>query len=180
MSSIETPETINRVSSLFTGHPALIQGFNTFLPVGYRIECTPGAYPGAQIIIVTTPSGTTRQHAPGPGPVPPPGAQPTPRPADAHTAIEHAHAHPDAPGGGIAYDIQPALEFVQRLRDRLAPDTYSAFMAALAAGGDHAALTARVEDLLRGEPALLAEFRAIMRAPAGGGFDGAGGAHLAA
>lgn len=29
---------INRVSSLFHGHPDLIVGFNTFLPPGYKIE----------------------------------------------------------------------------------------------------------------------------------------------
>ena len=29
---------ITRVSSLFRGHPALIVGFNTFLPPGYKIE----------------------------------------------------------------------------------------------------------------------------------------------
>lgn len=36
--SIDTPGVINRVSSLFEGHPELIQGFNTFLPQGYKIE----------------------------------------------------------------------------------------------------------------------------------------------
>ena len=36
--SIDTQEVINRVSSLFHGHPDLIVGFNTFLPPGYKIE----------------------------------------------------------------------------------------------------------------------------------------------
>ena len=31
---------IDRVSTLFRGHPNLIMGFNTFLPPGYRIEPT--------------------------------------------------------------------------------------------------------------------------------------------
>lgn len=47
---------IQRVSSLFNGHPALIQGFNTFLPPGYRIEC--GTEDNPDAIRVTTPSGT--------------------------------------------------------------------------------------------------------------------------
>lgn len=47
---------IQRVSTLFNGHPALIQGFNTFLPPGYRIECGTDDNPDA--IRVTTPSGT--------------------------------------------------------------------------------------------------------------------------
>lgn len=57
--SIDTPGVIDRVSGLFTGYPELIQGFNTFLPPGYRIECgTDNA------IRVTTPMGTTVQQMP--------------------------------------------------------------------------------------------------------------------
>ncbi|KAF0305787.1 Paired amphipathic helix protein Sin3a [Amphibalanus amphitrite] len=36
--SIDTTGVITRVSSLFRGHPALIVGFNTFLPPGYKVE----------------------------------------------------------------------------------------------------------------------------------------------
>ncbi|KDQ53793.1 hypothetical protein JAAARDRAFT_39096 [Jaapia argillacea MUCL 33604] len=57
---IDTPGVIERVSTLFHGHPNLIQGFNTFLPVGYRIECGVNAQ-DASFITVTTPSGTTTQ-----------------------------------------------------------------------------------------------------------------------
>ncbi|GAA5935960.1 uncharacterized protein JCM15063_001860 [Sporobolomyces koalae] len=65
---IDTPGVIDRVSTLFRGHPALIQGFNTFLPPGYRIECTidqaggAGAANGGKgitTITVTTPMGMT-------------------------------------------------------------------------------------------------------------------------
>lgn len=59
---IDTPGVIDRVSSLFTGHPELIQGFNTFLPPGYRIECGTGDDPNA--IRVTTPMGTTVSQMP--------------------------------------------------------------------------------------------------------------------
>jgi paired amphipathic helix protein Sin3a len=45
------------VSELFAGHPNLIQGFNTFLPPGYRIEC--GLENNPNSIRVTTPSGST-------------------------------------------------------------------------------------------------------------------------
>ncbi|OAD79564.1 hypothetical protein PHYBLDRAFT_162621 [Phycomyces blakesleeanus NRRL 1555(-)] len=56
--SIDTPGVIERVSTLFKGHPTLISGFNTFLPPGYRIECS---YDPREpdLIRVTTPSGTT-------------------------------------------------------------------------------------------------------------------------
>lgn len=58
---------LSQVSTLFRGHPALIQGFNTFLPPGYRIECTvsppvDGASTSAGLtttITVTTPMGMT-------------------------------------------------------------------------------------------------------------------------
>jgi paired amphipathic helix protein Sin3a len=65
MTRIDTPGVINRVSELFTGHPNLIQGFNTFLPPGYRIECGAGNDPNT--IRVTTPMGTTVQSITGGG-----------------------------------------------------------------------------------------------------------------
>ena len=55
--AIDTPGVIERVSTLFNGHPELIQGFNTFLPPGYRIEC--GTREDPNSIRVTTPMGTT-------------------------------------------------------------------------------------------------------------------------
>ena len=60
--AIDTPGVIERVSSLFAGHPELIQGFNTFLPPGYRIECGTADDPNA--IRVTTPLGTTVSQMP--------------------------------------------------------------------------------------------------------------------
>lgn len=54
---IDTPGVIERVSTLFRGHDDLIQGFNMFLPVGYRID----ASGEAATITVTTPEGTTTQ-----------------------------------------------------------------------------------------------------------------------
>ncbi|KAL7332383.1 hypothetical protein PS15p_204433 [Mucor circinelloides] len=55
---IDTPGVIERVSTLFRGHPTLISGFNTFLPPGYRIECSVDDQE-RNIIKVTTPTGTT-------------------------------------------------------------------------------------------------------------------------
>ncbi|KAI4716895.1 hypothetical protein E4T48_06933 [Aureobasidium sp. EXF-10727] len=73
--SIDTPGVIERVSTLFAGNPELIQGFNTFLPPGYRIECGTGDDPNA--IRVTTPMGTTVQAMPAPRPISPRAAAPT-------------------------------------------------------------------------------------------------------
>ncbi|KAH7313522.1 hypothetical protein B0I35DRAFT_355937 [Stachybotrys elegans] len=76
--AIDTPGVIKRVSELFAGHPNLIQGFNTFLPPGYRIECGAGNDPNT--IRVTTPMGTTVQSIAGRAPTdthgPPGGGQP--------------------------------------------------------------------------------------------------------
>ncbi|CAL5867266.1 uncharacterized protein PFLUO_LOCUS1481 [Penicillium psychrofluorescens] len=63
--AIDTPGVIQRVSTLFNGHPALIQGFNTFLPPGYRIEC--GTEDNPDAIRVTTPSGTNTLSMPRTG-----------------------------------------------------------------------------------------------------------------
>ena len=67
--AIDTPGVIDRVSNLFTGNPNLIQGFNTFLPPGYRIECGMGDDPNS--IRVTTPMGTTVSSLPAPRPLSP-------------------------------------------------------------------------------------------------------------
>ncbi|KAI0778618.1 hypothetical protein BD413DRAFT_510540 [Trametes elegans] len=55
---IDTPGVIERVSMLFHGNPYLIQGFNTFLPPGYRIELN-NDY--SDTITVTTPMGQMTQ-----------------------------------------------------------------------------------------------------------------------
>jgi paired amphipathic helix protein Sin3a len=65
--AIDTPGVIGRVSTLFAGNPQLIQGFNTFLPPGYRIEC--GADDDPNAIRVTTPMGTTVSSLPQPRPL---------------------------------------------------------------------------------------------------------------
>ncbi|KAJ7508513.1 histone deacetylase complex, SIN3 component [Mycena galericulata] len=57
---IDTPGVIQRVSRLFHGNPILIQGFNTFLPLGYRIDVSKN--PADHTITVTTPTGTTTQN----------------------------------------------------------------------------------------------------------------------
>jgi paired amphipathic helix protein Sin3a len=70
---IDTPGVIERVSTLFRGHNDLIQGFNTFLPAGYRIVCTGNST--ETTITVTTPAGTMIRSAD----VQPPHAPPEPR-----------------------------------------------------------------------------------------------------
>lgn len=61
--SIDTPGVIDRVSALFKGHPKLIDGFNTFLPEGFSIECSTA---DPNIIVVTTPLGKSIRERTGP------------------------------------------------------------------------------------------------------------------
>lgn len=64
--SIDTPGVIERVSTLFRGYPSLIQGFNTFLPPGFRIECSLIRRPDpstevADLVTVFSPGGATNK-----------------------------------------------------------------------------------------------------------------------
>ena len=68
--AIDTPGVIERVSTLFAGNPDLIQGFNTFLPPGYKIECGTNGDPNN--IRVTTPMGTMVSTIPAARPLSPP------------------------------------------------------------------------------------------------------------
>lgn len=180
---------IERVSTLFNGHPALIQGFNTFLPLGYRIECTTDAQ-DVSFITVTTPSGTTVQttdtHPADQGPYVP---QP---PASAPLEPVNPPPPPQSPDSGMyapeGVDIEPALEFVQDLKIRCDPDTYKQFLEILSgrkpltpnevgasrppspptaaqisiSPQQQAEVFARVEKLLDNEPDLWTKFRNIM------------------
>ncbi|KAJ6601223.1 histone deacetylase complex, SIN3 component [Mycena vulgaris] len=58
--AIDTPGVIQRVSRLFHGNRELIQGFNTFLPLGYRIDVSRNPLE-PHTITVTTPMGITTQ-----------------------------------------------------------------------------------------------------------------------
>ncbi|KAJ7056613.1 histone deacetylase complex, SIN3 component, partial [Mycena amicta] len=58
---IDTPGVIQRVSNLFHGNRALIQGFNTFLPTGYRIDVSRNTEE-PYTITVTTPQGIQTQN----------------------------------------------------------------------------------------------------------------------
>ncbi|KAJ6520410.1 paired amphipathic helix [Mycena sanguinolenta] len=57
---IDTPSIMERVTTLFRGHPTLIAGFNPFLPPGYRIDVDT-ELPHTISITLTTPMGTTTQ-----------------------------------------------------------------------------------------------------------------------
>lgn len=120
--TIDTPGVISRVSDLFAGHPNLIQGFNTFLPPGYRIEC--GLENNPNSIRVTTPSGSTIHSIGASRSVPQDGLHAASGPGGAmhmnprswphqqqpqqqQQHVQHSVEGPDAPYGG------PAQQFSQ-------------------------------------------------------------------
>jgi paired amphipathic helix protein Sin3a len=59
---IDTLTVIDRVATLFIGRPALIKGFNTFLPLGYHV--TAAAQADSTLVTITTPEGTTARTLP--------------------------------------------------------------------------------------------------------------------
>ncbi|KAI0336648.1 hypothetical protein GY45DRAFT_1332746 [Cubamyces sp. BRFM 1775] len=120
---IDTPGVIERVSNLFHGHPALIQGFNTFLPAGYRIETT--AHPDPNYITVTTPAGTTTQatnsafnYANAGGNIP---------------LAPSAMSHEPEPPIVSQETLKPALDYVTKVKTKYAnePEMYRRFLSIL-------------------------------------------------
>ena len=100
-------ERIERIASLFHGHPVLIRKFNAFLPAGYRIETSDDSDPNYVII---TPAGATAQAA------------------AANAALEYTTSMKQP------RDIlKPAHDFMAQVRARYAnrPEVYSCFLAIL-------------------------------------------------
>ncbi|KAK9448081.1 uncharacterized protein V1518DRAFT_419605 [Limtongia smithiae] len=143
--SIDTPGVIDRVSTLFSGHPNLIQGFNTFLPPGYRIECSLDPS-DPNPIRVTTPMGTTTR---------PDGqmpiydqARPWPQDSYAYPADTLAQANtmsqlhavangsrqssaqPEQKRVGGPVEFNHAITYVNKIKNRFAtqPDIYKSFL----------------------------------------------------
>ncbi|KAF8552138.1 hypothetical protein OG21DRAFT_1511850 [Imleria badia] len=168
---IDTPGVIRRVSHLFTGHPALIQGFNTFLPVGYRIECSTDPQQSA-MITVTTPSGTmlqsTRDEPIGSG-----GSQgsPFPRLDGPAAGPSTTPIPPDPSVYGVGLDsvsIEPAVQYVQKIKQRCDEATYRRFLEILgryhnmAEAVDEREVSAEIARLFKDDPDLRSDFRIFM------------------
>ncbi|PCH44684.1 hypothetical protein WOLCODRAFT_123950 [Wolfiporia cocos MD-104 SS10] len=117
---IDTPGVIERVSNLFHGHPTLIQGFNTFLPAGYRIDCATDAQ-NPNYITVTTPAGTTTQATNGAFAY---GS------SSGNTSAQQVPAEGDDTPHISDVNLTPALEYLQRVKTRYAneSDKYRRFL----------------------------------------------------
>ncbi|KAF9525755.1 hypothetical protein CPB83DRAFT_859047 [Crepidotus variabilis] len=174
---IDTPGVIRRVSHLFHGHPALIQGFNTFLPIGYRIECSTDPQ-DIGIITVTTPTGTTTQTTSGPM-----RGMPWSSGANAGSSrhdsgygygasIDHSAPMPTSPDPR-AYPmdgqaIEPAVQYVQKIKQRCDPETYRQFLDILTRyhhtpeSIDEEEVSRQIARLFKDAPDLRADFRIFM------------------
>lgn len=184
---IDTPGVIQRVATLFHGHPFLIQGFNTFLPVGYRIEVASDSQ-SSEVITVTTPSGTMLRstNTPSIPPLPPPLSAPpqqepgqlppsdqpavsAPLPSTSALGLSNT---PKLPSGSIDLPtpddrerqvLGPAMEYVQRIKTRFSndPDTYKQFLEILSnykSSANNAEVVAKVEELFKDAPDLSSTF----------------------
>jgi paired amphipathic helix protein Sin3a len=121
---IDTPCVIQRVASLFHGHPSLIQGFNAFLPVGYRIEV--GSDPqSSEVVAITSSSETMLQSN-----IRPNTSVPPPQPA----TPPHEPGRPSAGSIDVSYHERQglgfAMDYVQRVKTRFSndPDIYKQFL----------------------------------------------------
>ncbi|KIY46777.1 hypothetical protein FISHEDRAFT_75303 [Fistulina hepatica ATCC 64428] len=145
---LNTPGVIKRVSHLFQGHPSLIQGFNTFLPSGYRIEAQ-----DSDVIRVITPNGVLPMD-----PV---------TPVSTHTETVWSAAPRDVPPAPVqSEEMDSAVDFLQQVRKACSPGIYSQIMSLLrkqAAGQVTQEETLeQTQVLLRSQPGLQATFRTFV------------------
>lgn len=185
--SIDTPGVIERVSTLFRGHPSLVQGFNTFLPPGYRIECSLDPS-DPNPIRVTTPQGTVNQvngRNGGPtqfsAPVPHTASQQAWRNDDQFAAnaaygmtmVSQAASQQQANGGANGGEKKPvefnhAINYVNKIKTRFAnePDTYKHFLEILQTYQKDAKpiqeVYSQVTDLFKGAQDLLQDFKQFL------------------
>ncbi|KAI7852149.1 hypothetical protein BDC45DRAFT_444435 [Circinella umbellata] len=148
--AIDTPGVIERVSTLFRGHPTLISGFNTFLPPGYRIECTVDEH-GRNIIKVTTPSGTTTTT--------------DGEPLNLNSATNEAHPNSSRKA---PVEFNHAINYVNKIKNRFSvePDTYKQFLEILQTYQKEQKpiqeVYAQVQTLFNGANDLLDEFKQFL------------------
>jgi paired amphipathic helix protein Sin3a len=143
---IDTPVVIARVTELFRGHPQLIEGFNTFLPAGYKIECGHDD-DQKEMITVTTPNGKVLHGSSGAsalglssGPTFTPQSLRTPEPAVVLPPPPTLNHTPATPMQGVEPlhsepPINHAIDFVNRIKRRYAdePEVYRSFLDVLQA-----------------------------------------------
>ncbi|RKP34752.1 hypothetical protein BJ085DRAFT_15119 [Dimargaris cristalligena] len=172
--AIDTPGVINRVSDLFRGHARLIQGFNTFLPPGYYIDCGVNPHEG-NYIRVTTPSGhstcTSDLHHPPANPPPhhnrPEGASASPAPAPLNNNLTAQGPH-YLTNRRAPLEFNHAINYVNKIKTRFAnqPDLYKQFLEILQTYQRESKpiqdVYTQVQGLFQNSPDLLEEFKQFL------------------
>ncbi|KAI8358429.1 hypothetical protein EDC96DRAFT_445658 [Choanephora cucurbitarum] len=161
---IDTPGVIERVSALFQGHPTLISGFNTFLPPGYRIECSLDAQ-DQQMITVTTPSGITciRDNETL--------ILSSPTNTTAQPTSDSQASNPPKKSSRSPIEFNQAITYVNKIKSRFAnrPETYKKFLEILQTyQKDQKPIEqvyAEVKELFDGSDELLEEFKQFLPDP---------------
>lgn len=128
--AIDTPGVIDRVSQLFKGHPNLIQGFNTFLPPGYRIECSLNPN-DPNTIKVHTPNGTTTMKYDESWNNEQTEQNPTPPQLPTQSQLVNTSLPlPSAGQDGNSDQMNHAITYVNKIKTRFAnqPDIYKQFL----------------------------------------------------
>ncbi|KAF9483550.1 PAH2 domain-containing protein [Pholiota conissans] len=173
----DTPGVVGRVSRLFAGNHNLIQGFNTFLPLGYRIDIS--ADPSdPNTVTITTPTGTITQNTNGTilstcstrdliPPVQPPSS--SNQTSAAASFLDNLHGNDDKntverqPQGEFDHCIQ----YVNNIKARFAddPNTYKQFLDILRTYHEQMNpqdIYSQVQILFKDAPDLLAEFKKFL------------------
>ncbi|KAJ7598551.1 hypothetical protein C8J56DRAFT_769732 [Mycena floridula] len=185
---IDTRGVIQRIAQLFDGHPFLIQGFNTFLPAGYSIECSTDAQ-DVNHIVVTTPLAASIQPTNNEehGPIQWMTRSPEGFNAfisseyrvecstDAHGAAQTVITMPRrqpadefsiGPGLDGQPSFEPALQFVQLVEQHCGPHVYKEFLDILWRYHKNDPLMDEVQkhanELFKGFPDLQAGFDIFM------------------
>ncbi|KAG1843781.1 paired amphipathic helix, partial [Suillus subalutaceus] len=157
---INTPGIVKLVSHLFNGHPFLIQGFNTFLPVGYHIECSSDPQQSS-FITVTTPTGTMLQSICD-------DSWPSAPPAPPATVLAEPDANMYSSLDSSA--IEPAVQYVQKIKQHCDEAMYCQFLENLNKSKHHnttdavneCKVSAEIARLFKDDPKLHADFRIFM------------------
>ncbi|PBL00703.1 PAH2 domain-containing protein [Armillaria gallica] len=165
---IDTPGVIQRVSQLFHGNPTLIGGFNTLLPVGYRINVSADPL-DPNTITVTTPQGTTTQSTNnfGIARIQPPRDIPGFGPNLAHPLPYPPGIPPPLlpPLGSRSMTPQDAIQYLNKIKAKFSdvPSTYKQFLDILRMYREEQNNTqevySQVRVLFKDAPDLLAEFK---------------------
>ncbi|CEG72818.1 Putative Component of the Sin3p-Rpd3p histone deacetylase complex [Rhizopus microsporus] len=156
--AIDTPGVIERVSTLFRGHPTLISGFNTFLPPGYRIECSVDDH-ARDVIKVTTPTGTTTSTS---------NDSPYYYQREPTYSYSHQQQTIDEAARRPPIEFNHAINYVNKIKNRFAndPDVYKRFLEILQTyQKEQKPITevySQVQILFNGATDLLNEFKQFL------------------